>query len=86
MMVSEALACGTPVVGFDMGVVTNMVINNYNGYKAILKDSNDLSIGIEKICKLSEVDYQKYSDNAVKQVEEFSSLNEITKQFYFLYN
>jgi glycosyltransferase involved in cell wall biosynthesis len=86
MMVSEALACGTPVVGFDMGVVTNMVINDYNGYKAILKDSNDLSIGIEKIFKLSEVDYQKYSDNAVKQVEEFSSLNEITKQFYFLYN
>ncbi|MBY0487472.1 MAG: glycosyltransferase [Flavobacteriaceae bacterium] len=86
MMVSEALSCGTPVVGFDMGVVTNMVINDYNGYKAILKDSNDLSIGIEKIFKLSEVDYQKYSDNAVKQVEEFSSLNEITKQFYFLYN
>jgi glycosyltransferase involved in cell wall biosynthesis len=74
MMVSEALACGTPVVGFDMGVVTNMVINDYNGYKAILKDSNDLSIGIEKIFKLSEVDYQKYSDNAVKQVEEFSSM------------
>jgi glycosyltransferase involved in cell wall biosynthesis len=78
MMVSEALACGTPVVGFDMGVVTNMVINDYNGYKAILKDSNDLSIGIEKIFKLSEADYLKYSDNAVKQVEEFSSFKSAT--------
>jgi glycosyltransferase involved in cell wall biosynthesis len=86
MMVSEALACGTPVVGFDMGVVSNMVINDYNGYKAILKDSHDLATGIEKIIKLSKHDYQKYSDNAIKQVEEFSSLNEIAKQFYFLYN
>ena len=73
MMVSEALACGTPVVGFDMGVVSNMVINDYNGYKAILKDSQDLSNGIEKIYKLSENDYQKYSNNAVKQVEEYST-------------
>ena len=75
MMVSEALACGTPVVGFDMGVVSNMVINGYNGYKAILKDSQDLATGIENIFKLSKIDYKNYSDNAVQQVEEFSSFN-----------
>lgn len=73
MMVSEALACGTPVVGFDMGVVSNMVINDYNGYKAILNDSNDLATGIEKIINLSKIDYQKYSENAVSQVVNFSS-------------
>lgn len=74
MMVSEALACGTPVVGFDMGIVNNMVISDYNGYKAKLKDSNDLAIGIKKILDLSEEEYNQYSLNAVKQVEEFSSL------------
>jgi glycosyltransferase involved in cell wall biosynthesis len=73
MMVSEALACGTPVVGFDMGIVSNMVINGYNGYKAKLKDSNDLAQGIKKILELSEQEYNQYSLNAVKQVEEYSS-------------
>jgi glycosyltransferase involved in cell wall biosynthesis len=57
MMVSEALACGTPVVGFDMGVVNNMVVNNYNGYKAILGDSEDLAKGIKTIFELTPSDY-----------------------------
>jgi glycosyltransferase involved in cell wall biosynthesis len=75
MMVSEALACGTPVVGFDMGVVHNMVISNYNGYKAKLLDSKDLSIGIKKIFELSTNEFLEYSNNATKHVEEFSSLS-----------
>ncbi|HNP32723.1 MAG TPA: glycosyltransferase [Flavobacterium sp.] len=79
MMVSEALACGTPVVGFDMGIVTNMVINNYNGYKASLKDSKDLAFGIQKILELSKSDYQSYSDNSFKSVLDNSSLDSIKK-------
>ncbi|MFP3802939.1 glycosyltransferase, partial [Paraburkholderia sp. SIMBA_027] len=53
MMVSEALACGTPVVGFDTGVLTNMIIDNYKGYKAPLKDSKKLAEGIKKIFELN---------------------------------
>lgn len=73
MMVSEALACGTPVVGFDTGVLTNMVIDNYNGYKAPLKDSKKLAEGIKNIFELSKDSYSTFSKNAVHQVEEFSS-------------
>lgn len=73
MMVSEALACGTPVVGFDTGVLTNMVINDYNGYKAPLKDSEKLAEGIKNIFELNKDSYKTFSKNAVKQVEEFSS-------------
>ncbi|UKB84315.1 glycosyltransferase [Chryseobacterium sp. MEBOG06] len=73
MMVSEALACGTPVVGFDTGVVTNMVIDDYNGYKAPVKDSRKLAEGIRKIFELSKDSYTVFSKNAVRQVQEFSS-------------
>lgn len=86
MMVSEALACGTPVVGFDMGIVNNMVISDYNGYKAKLKDSNDLAIGIKKILDLSEEEYNQYSLNAVRQVEELSSLKYAEKVLADLLN
>jgi glycosyltransferase involved in cell wall biosynthesis len=79
MMVSEALACGTPVVGFDMGVVNNMVISGYNGYKAKLKDSEDIAIGLKTIFELSPEDYKLYSANAVKQVEQYSSINVVDK-------
>lgn len=73
MMVSEALACGTPVVGFDMGVVNNMVINNYNGYKASLKNSSDLANGINEILNLTTEEYLIYSQNAVLSVANYSS-------------
>ena len=86
MMVSEALACGTPVVGFNMGVVSNMVINDYNGYKAVLKDSQDLAVGIEKIISLSKESYSDYSYNAVKQIENFSSMNYAKEEFKKILN
>ncbi|PQA94340.1 hypothetical protein B0A69_07670 [Chryseobacterium shigense] len=73
MMVSEALACGTPVIGFDTGVVTNMVIDDYNGYKIPMKDSRKLAEGIQKIFELNKDQYAAFSKNAVRQVQEFSS-------------
>lgn len=73
MMVSEALACGTPVVGFEMGVTSNMVRNGYNGYKARLKDSADLAAGMFEVLTLAPEKYAEYSRNAINQVEEFSS-------------
>lgn len=79
MMVSEALACGTPVVGFDMGVVTNMVVNGYNGYKAINKDAKDLAKGIEIIFNLTVEERKQYIDNASKQVESYSSLESASR-------
>lgn len=81
MMVSEAMACGTPVVGFDMGVVNNMVINDFNGYKAVLKDSHDLSLGIKKILDLTDSEYNSYSKNAVTQIKEYSSFEFAAKIF-----
>lgn len=83
MMVSEALACGTPVVGFDTGILTNMVIDDYNGYKAPVMNSRTLADGIRKVLELNKDAYENFSKNAVKQVEEFSSYEyaeEIFKQ------
>ena len=86
MMVSEALACGTPVVGFDMGVVNNMVINDYNGYKAMLKNSYDLALGIKKMLSLTVNEYNLYSKNAISQIHEYSSFEFATKIFNEIIN
>jgi glycosyltransferase involved in cell wall biosynthesis len=86
LMVSEALACGTPVVGFDMGVVSNLVITNFNGYKAKLKDSEDLANGIKNIFNLSESEYNLLSKNAFKTIEEFSSMESADNIFNAIHN
>ena len=78
LMVSEALACGTPVVGFEMGAVSDMVVTDYNGYKAILKNSGDLAEGMRKMLNLSAADQEKYSANAVEQVAKYASKEVVT--------
>ena len=81
LMVSEAMACGTPVVGFDMGIVNNLVITNKNGYKAELKNSMDLTFGIQQVFNLSKMEYAKYSLNAFQTVRDFSSVESGMKIF-----
>ncbi|HNU87991.1 MAG TPA: glycosyltransferase, partial [Ferruginibacter sp.] len=45
-VVMEALSCGTPVVGFDVGGIPDMVKHKENGYLAKYKDAEDLAEGI----------------------------------------
>lgn len=86
MMVSEALACGTPVVGFDMGIVTNVVINGLTGYKSRLKDSNDLAEGIKVILDLSKDEYLQYSNNANEYIKKNSSYEFVSNEFRKIFN
>ncbi len=71
--VSQAMACGTPVAGFYMGAISNLVINNKNGFKAPLRNSEQLALGISQLLKLSTQEFESYSKNAVEQVSKHSS-------------
>jgi len=45
--VVESLACGTPVVAFDIGGMPDMIEHQINGYLAKPFDVSDLSVGID---------------------------------------
>ncbi len=61
MMVSESLACGTPVVGFDTGIIYNIVDNNKNGVKVPVKDTIAMSKGIQTILESDKIEFEKMS-------------------------
>ncbi|MBM1105817.1 glycosyltransferase [Aurantibacter crassamenti] len=44
--VMESLCCGTPVTGFDIGGIPDMIHHKKNGYLAEYKNSEDLAEGI----------------------------------------
>lgn len=48
-VVLESLACGTPVVGFDVGGIPDMIEHQVNGYLASAGDVNGLAQGIRWI-------------------------------------
>jgi glycosyltransferase involved in cell wall biosynthesis len=50
-VVMEALSCGTPVVGFNVGGIPDMIKHKENGYLANYKDAEDLTTGIKYCLK-----------------------------------
>ena len=81
--VMESLACGTPVVSFDIGGNGDMVEHQQNGYLAKPYDTADLAAGIEWV--LNAKNYEELSTNARKKVlSEFDS-DVVAKQYIQLY-
>lgn len=81
-VVLEAMGCGTPVIGYNHGGVTEMVINGETGLLAEVKNSKDLG---KKIQQVLESDYrlmgQKARDRAVKNFSEYSFINNFSKVY-----
>jgi len=53
VMVNQALMSGTPIVSFEMGVSLDLVHSGRTGYRAKLKDSEDLAEGLLRMVSLS---------------------------------
>jgi len=75
MMVAEALACGTPVVGFETGILFDetLVQDGKNGYRVKIGDSKALSHALLKIISLDKNEFQSMSDAARAQAEKHTS-------------
>lgn len=52
--VLEAIACGLPVVAFDIGGMSDMIIHQHNGYLAKPLDTDDLAYGINWVLEDSD--------------------------------
>ncbi len=65
--VVEAMASGTPVVGFDIGGVPDMIVHKKTGYLANEKDINSLAEGIEWV--LYESNIKELSQNSIHRAQ-----------------
>ncbi|MGL5957308.1 MAG: glycosyltransferase, partial [Phocaeicola sp.] len=83
-MIMEAMACGTPCVGFQVGGIPEMIDHLHNGYVAQYKSATDLANGIRWI--LEEADSLLLYDSARRKVVENYSEEVVAKQYIALYN
>jgi glycosyltransferase involved in cell wall biosynthesis len=81
--IMEAMACGTPCVGFNVGGIPEMIDHKENGYVAEYKDAKDLARGI--LWTLYEADYDTLSQKAIRKVKTNYSEETVAKQYIDLY-
>ena len=81
--IMEAMACGTPCVGFNTGGISEMIDNKQNGYVAEYKNAEDLAHGIHWV--LYEADYCRLSENVRKKAESTYNEDIVANQYIELY-
>ena len=81
--IMESLACGTPVVGFDIGGNSDMIEHKQNGYLVKPFDTTDLKDGIEWI--LNATNYDELCVNAREKVVRESDSEVVAKKYINLY-
>lgn len=82
--IMEAMACGTPSVGFDVGGIPEMIEHQETGYLAQYKSSEDLAEGIQWI--LLNRDYLQLCINSRQKVLDEYSEQAVSKRYYEVYN
>ena len=83
--IMEALACGTPVVGFAVGGIPDMVEHKINGMLATPHDPQELAAGIAYILEDHER-REAMGRAARRKVEENYAYPVVAKQYIELYN
>ena len=77
--IMEAMACGIPCVGFNVGGIPEMIDHLHNGYVADYKSAEDFANGIH--WALSEGEYESLSQEAHRKVLTSYSESAVAKRY-----
>ena len=82
--IMEAMACGVPCVGFNVGGIPEMIDHLHNGYVAQYKSSEDFANGIYWL--LTNPDYEEISEQASHKAAVNYSEGSVAKRYIEIYN
>jgi glycosyltransferase involved in cell wall biosynthesis len=84
LTVLESIACGTPVVAFDVGGIPDIIDHRKNGYLAQPFDSHDLARGISWVVS-DETRWKSLSENCRSKAVANFDIASIARQYAKLY-
>lgn len=80
----EAMACGTPVVGSNVGGIPDIITDGWNGYLTKEKNPQDIADKIIKILSDREMG-KRFSENGLQKINERFSWEVVVKQISDVY-
>jgi len=86
MMLSESLMSGTPVLTFDVGIASELVVDNVNGFVVDMEDVHSMAEKLVEICNYNDESFSSFRlsarASAIKKIspEAFISSFETIKQ------
>jgi glycosyltransferase involved in cell wall biosynthesis len=80
----EAMACGVPCVGFNVGGIPEMIDHLHNGYVAQYKSAEDFANGIYWL--LTNPDYAEIAELASHKAITTYSESAVAKRYIDIYN
>lgn len=78
-MINQSMACGTPVIAFDLGCSPDMIDNAINGFKTPITEKNKWGDGLKNIYKLSDEEYLEMRRQARNKAVEMNGLRSFSK-------
>jgi len=84
-MILESLACGTPVVSFDMGGIPDMISHDENGFLADYRNPSSFATGLDYFFQ-NRGQMKIFSVKARQKAETEFSVKKVAKQYADLYN
>ena len=82
--IMESLACGTPVVAFNIGGIHDMIEHQKNGYLAKPFNTGDLTYGIKWVLE-DDIRRKQLSQNAREKVVQEFDIVKVAKKYEDLY-
>ncbi len=80
----EAMACGIPCIGFNVGGIPEMIDHLHNGYVAEYKNVGDFAAGIHWL--LTEGEYDMLSREAARKATNTYGENSVAMKYISIYN
>lgn len=81
--IMEAMSCGTPCIGFNIGGIPEMIDHEQNGYVAKYRDSEDFAKGLYWV--LESGNHQELCENARNKVLKCYSEDKVSRKYIELY-
>lgn len=85
-MVNQAMACGTPIVAFEMGTALDVVKEQGTGYCAKLRDAKDFANGMNNIFNMPVPEYEALRSHCRDVALELTSPKRLAQDVIRVYN